>query len=77
MALDALDALEATLTVKLHPGDGDWSYVRRQVASHRNAARARIVHREPLGPIILGSQITWLHRSSVALEYSWRPESRL
>jgi hypothetical protein len=67
-ALDALDGLSGTLTVKLHPGDGNWDYVRQQVARHRNTARVRVAHREPLGPILLSSRITWLHRSSVALE---------
>jgi hypothetical protein len=69
MALDALALLpDARLVVKLHPGDGDWHYVRGQVAEHFARDRVQVAHKEPLGPLLLGATVTWLHRSSVALE---------
>jgi hypothetical protein len=68
-ALDAVAATdEALLTVKLHPGDGDWHYVRQIVQDHPVHQRVTIRHREPLAPLLHQSTVTWLHRSSVALE---------
>ena len=69
MALDALATQpEARLIVKLHPGDGDWRYVRRLVQEHPVRSRVRVAHKERLGPLLLEATVTWLHRSSVALE---------
>ncbi len=68
-ALDALAAMpNASLVVKLHPGDGDWGYVRRLVQDHSVRERVRVAHEESLAPLLLDSSVTWLHRSSVALE---------
>jgi hypothetical protein len=68
-ALDAIALLvDATLTVKLHPGDGDWSYVRELIARHPCATRVAVRHREPLQPLLQEASACWLHRSSVALE---------
>jgi hypothetical protein len=69
MALDALALLpDARLVVKLHPGDGDWQYVRLQVEEHVARDRVQVAHKQPLGPLLLEATVTWLHRSSVALE---------
>jgi hypothetical protein len=69
MALDALAVIEgANLTIKLHPGDGDWQYVRRIVHDHHARGRVTIRHREPLAQQLRQSTVTWLHRSSVAVE---------
>jgi hypothetical protein len=67
--LDAIAALrDATLTVKLHPSDGEWSYVRELISRHPCAARVTVRHREPLQPLLEQASACWLHRSSVALE---------
>ena len=69
MALDALATQpEARLIVKLHPGDGDWRYVRRLVQEHPVQAGSAWRIRNRLGPLLLEATVTWLHRSSVALE---------
>jgi hypothetical protein len=69
MALDAVAVMpNASLVVKLHPGDGDWGYVRQLVQDHAVRDRVRVAHKEPLAPLLLDSSVTWLHRSSVALE---------
>jgi hypothetical protein len=68
-ALAAIDQLPgAVLTVKLHPGDGNWQYIRDLVHSSGMQGRIEVAHREPISPMIARSTVTWLHRSSVALE---------
>jgi hypothetical protein len=68
-AIAALDQLPgAVLTVKLHPGDGNWQYVRDIVRSRGTLERIEVAHREPISPMIARATVTWLHRSSVALE---------
>jgi hypothetical protein len=68
-ALDALTALPtAELTLKLHPGDGHWDYVRALVAGHEARDRVVVRHREPLQPEIQRARVVWVHRSTVAVE---------
>jgi hypothetical protein len=69
VALDAVALVpDSFLTVKLHPGDGNWSHVRQLVGHHSSVARTRIAHREPLTPLLKRAGVIWLHRSSVAVE---------
>jgi len=67
--LDAIGKLPgAELIVKLHPGDGEWNYIRELVRGHKSASRTRVVHRAPLPPFLHWADVTCLHRSSVAVE---------
>jgi hypothetical protein len=68
-ALDAMTSLPAArLTIKLHPGQGDWTFVRRLVASHAERRRVEVGRYEDLGPLIEAASVVVLNRSSVALE---------
>ena len=69
VALDAVERLaEGHLVVKLHPGQGEWSWVQAQVRSSRAATRVSIARTEPLAPLLAWADLTLLHRSTVALE---------
>ena len=68
-ALAALERLpEARLVVKLHPGQGEWSWVAGQVRSSLAADRVRIARAEALPPLLRWADLTLLHRSTIALE---------
>jgi hypothetical protein len=68
----ALEWLERTpagaLIVKVHPGEGRWRQVREAGARSAAAARLQVLHREPLEPLLAWADVTFLHRSTVALE---------
>jgi hypothetical protein len=67
--LDALTRLPAArLTIKLHPGQGDWRFVRRLVSSHAERSRVEVRRHELLGPLLEAASVVVLNRSSVALE---------
>ncbi len=56
------------LIVKLHPGDGRWDAVRRQVAADPSAERVSLTRHEPLYPLLHWADLVLLHRSTVAIE---------
>jgi hypothetical protein len=68
IALDATQITGGTLTVKLHPGWRDWSFVSRVVRSHRASRRTRIAHHEPIYRLLERSDLVLVHGSSVAVE---------
>lgn len=69
VALEAVEKLaQSSLIVKLHPGQGEWSWVAGHVRSSHAADRVRILRTEPLAPLLAWADVTLLHRSSVALE---------
>ncbi|MBA2571278.1 MAG: hypothetical protein H0V04_08880 [Chloroflexi bacterium] len=71
LVLDASkDLPQARLVVKLHPGSGDWRFVRREVARLDDGVRSRvrIAHREPLAPLLSWADVTVVLRTTVALE---------
>jgi hypothetical protein len=76
---DALSAQAATpngrLIIKLHPGQGDWSFVRTVVRQHASQDRVEIRRFEPLGPMLAWASVVVVYRSSVALDAlaAWRP----
>ena len=68
-AVEALDRVpRAQLTVKLHPGQGDWSFVARIVRGATNRARISVRRTEPLYPLLAEASVVVVHRSSVAVE---------
>ena len=68
-AVEALDRVpRALLTVKLHPGQGDWSFVARIVRGATNRARIAVRRTEPLYPLLAEASVVVVHRSSVAVE---------
>jgi hypothetical protein len=68
-ALEALDRLPGgRLTVKLHPGQSDWSFVARIVRSATNRTRIAVRRHEPLYPLLAEASVVVVHRSSVAIE---------
>lgn len=56
------------LIVKLHPGQGDWSWVRAAVRQHPMEGQVRILRREPVSALLLSAHATIVHRSTVALD---------
>ncbi len=69
LALDWLrEEPHGALVVKLHPGEGRWREIRATLAASSVSDRARVVHREPLEPLLLWADVTLLHRSTVAVE---------
>ena len=69
LVLDAVAEMDqALLTIKLHPGQGDWSFVPRLVEPHRAGDRVTVLQHEPLGPLLAAASVVVVHRSSVALE---------
>lgn len=67
--LDAMTRVQgAKLTIKLHPGQGDWSFVEPIVRRHRAATDVTIRQHEPLGPMLIDASVVVIHRSSVALD---------
>lgn len=68
-AVEALDLLpHARLTVKLHPGQGDWSFVARIARGATDRTRIEVRRHEPLYPLLAQASVVVLHRSSVAIE---------
>jgi hypothetical protein len=69
LVLQALEELpSAGLMIKLHPGQGDWSYVRRLVRGSPVADRVEIRRSSPLVPLLLWADVTVIHRSTVAVD---------
>lgn len=69
LVLDAVAKLErCTLTIKLHPGAGDWSFVARLVGKHRAADRVDVRRHDHLGPLLGAASVVVVHRSSVAID---------
>ena len=69
VTLEALQHMPGSrLLVKLHPGQGEWSWVSSQVRSSHASDRVRIARMEPLAPLLAWADLTLLHRSTVALE---------
>jgi hypothetical protein len=64
----ALQLPDAAIAIKLHPGDGHWSFVRDIVRRHAMRDRVRVYRREPLRPLLQWATGTVLHRSTVVLE---------
>lgn len=71
LVLDTLAALDrlpgASLVIKLHPGQSDWGFVPPAVPWSLSR-RVRIVRHEPLYPLLSSTDVTVVHRSSVAVE---------
>lgn len=59
---------EATLTIKLHPGQSDWSFVAPIVRRAGLDGRVRVTRHEPLEPILEATRVVVVHRSTVALD---------
>jgi len=69
LALDGLASLPgACMVAKLHPGQGDWGFVKGILAGHPAGRRTRVLRREPLYPLLGWADVTLLHRSTVAVE---------
>ena len=65
----SLDALPgARLTIKLHPGQGDWSFVGGIVRGANDPGRVAVLRHEPLYPLLASASVVVVHRSSVAVE---------
>ncbi len=69
LALDGLASLpEACMVAKLHPGQGDWGFVKPVLAGHPAAQRVRVLRHEPLYPLLRWADVTLVQRSTVAVE---------
>jgi hypothetical protein len=68
MTLDAARQLKWPVTVKLHPGFRAWGAVRDVISDNRGTVRVRVMHREPLMPLIDEAAVVVLHRSTTALQ---------
>jgi len=58
----------ARLTVKLHPGQGDWSFVDDIVRRASDPGRVTVRRDEPLYGLLASASVVVVHRSSVAVE---------
>ena len=69
LVLRALEDLPgARLVIKLHPGQGDWGYVRRLVRASPAADRVDIRRGSALNPLLRWTDVTLIHRSTVAVD---------
>ena len=69
LCLDAMAELgRGRMTIKLHPGQGDWSFVSQLVKKHRAASRVAVRRHESLGPLLNEASVVVVHRSSVAVD---------
>lgn len=69
LVLEALHELpQANLVIKLHPGHREWRWVEQLVAAAKMREQVVIAHRQKLAPLLRWSDVTMLHRSTVALE---------
>lgn len=59
---------DTRLTIKLHPGQSDWSFVAPLVAAARLGDRVAVRRHEPLAPLLEAATVVVVHRSSVAVE---------
>lgn len=67
--LDSTEAIgDAGLTIKLHPGQGDWSFLRAIIREHPAGRDAIVLQHEPLEAALADASVVVLHRSSVAIE---------
>jgi glycosyltransferase involved in cell wall biosynthesis len=67
--LDATHAVgHASLAIKLHPGQGDWSFVAALMRKHPAGRDAIVLRHEPLKAALADASVVVLHRSSVAIE---------
>jgi hypothetical protein len=70
-AVEALARMpDASLVVKLHPGLREWRFVDDIAGRNLGPAahRVRVLHRDPLYPLLKWADVTFVHRSSVGLE---------
>lgn len=59
---------DAELTVKLHPGQSDWSFVASLVREAGLGRRVSVRRHEALAPLLAAATVVVVHRSSVAVE---------
>ena len=58
----------ASLVVKLHPGQGDWSWVRGEVRRADVKGSVLVLRHDPLSRLLRWADTTIVHRSTVALD---------
>ena len=58
----------ASLVVKLHPGQGDWSWVRGEIRLADVPGPVQILRQEPMSRLLRWAHATIVHRSTVALD---------